>query len=154
MATLTVSEIAELKQHVGTDLGTSEWIVVDQERIDTFARATGDHQWIHVDVDRAGAESPFGGTVAHGYLTVSLAAGLLPTLLTVERCSRIVNYGIDKLRMKEPVPAGSRLRVGGTLQHVREISGGGARVTFAVKWEVEGARRPVCTGEVVYVYFR
>jgi acyl dehydratase len=154
MAPLTVSEISELKEHVGTDLGKSQWTVVDQARIDEFARATGDHQWIHVDVERAAAESPFGGTVAHGYLTVSIAAALLPELLTVERCSRIINYGIDKLRLKEPVHAGSRLRVGGTLTHVREIGGGGARVTFSVQWEVEGARRPVCTAEVVYVYFR
>jgi acyl dehydratase len=154
MGHLTVSEITELKDHVGADLGTSRWIEVDQARIDEFARATGDHQWIHVDVDRATRESPFGGTVAHGYLTVALAAGLLPELLTVERSTRVINYGIDKLRLKEPVPAGSRLRVGGRIKHVREIGGGGARVTFAVQWEVEGARRPVCTADVVYVYFR
>jgi len=153
MPPLTVSKIADLKDHVGTDLGYSEWIVVDQARIDEFARATGDHQWIHVDPRRAAKESPFGGTIAHGYLTVSLAAALLPELLTVERCSRIVNYGIDKLRLKEPVPAGSRLRVGGTLTHVREIPGSGARATFSVRWEVEGARRPACTADVVYVYF-
>jgi len=154
MPSLTLSEISELKDHVGTDLGKSRWIVVDQARIDEFARATGDRQWIHVDVERAAAESPFGGTVAHGYLTVSLAAALLPDLLTVEKCSRIVNDGIDRLRLKEPVPAGSRLRVGGTIRHVRGIGGGGARVTFSVVWEVEGARRNVCTADVVYVYFR
>ena len=151
---LKLEEISDLKDHVGTDLGVSSWATIDQDRIDEFARATGDFQWIHTDPERAKAESPFGGTVAHGYLTISLAAGLLPELLEVENCSRILNYGIEKLRLKEPVPVGSRLRVGGSLKHVREIGSDGARVTYAVFWEVEGARRPVCRADVVYVYFR
>jgi acyl dehydratase len=153
MPPLKISEIDELKSHVGADLGVSTWTVVDQARIDAFAESTGDRQWIHVDTGRAAEESPFGGTVAHGYLTVSLAAALLPELCFVEKCSRVINYGIDKLRMKEPVPAGSRLRIGARLTNVRDISGG-AWVTFSVKWEVEGARRPVCAAELTYIYYR
>ena len=154
MPPLRVSEISELEQHVGTDLGTSSWVLVDQARIDAFAEATGDHQWIHVDPVRAAAESPFGATIAHGYLTVSLAPALLPELISVDACSRVINSGIEKLRLKEPVTAGSRVRIGATLTHVREIAGGGARVALSLRWEVEGAKRPAGTGEVVYVYFR
>lgn len=153
MAVLRVSEISDLKEHVGDDLGTSRWVVLDQDRIDAFARATGDDQWIHVDVERAKSESPFGGTVAHGYLTMSVAPALVNELIDVENCTRIVNYGIDKLRLKEPVPAGSRLRVGAKITGVRELRGGGARVTFAIRWEVEGARRHACSAEVVYLYY-
>ena len=153
MPRLTLSGIGDLKDHVGAELGPTDWVVVDQARIDEFARATGDDQWIHTDVDRAANESPFGGTVGHGYLTVSLAAGLLAQLIVIEKSSRVINYGIDKLRLKEPVPVGSRLRLGGHLTHVRQVPGGGARVTLKLAWEVEGARRPVCTAELVYVYF-
>jgi acyl dehydratase len=138
---------------VGTEIGPSDWMVVHQERIDAFAHATGDHQWIHVDCARAARESPFGGTVAHGYLTVSLASVLLPEILRVEKCTRVVNYGIDKLRLREPVPAGARLRLGGVISNVREIRGGAYRVTFSLRWEVEGARRPVCLADVVFVYY-
>lgn len=153
MTTLRVSEISELKDHIGADLGESEWVLVDQKRIDAFAQATGDDQWIHVDAERARAESPFGGTIAHGYLTMGLAPALLPQLLAIEKCSRVVNYGIDKLRFKEPVRAGSRLRVGATVAHVRDIKGGAARVTLTLRFEVEGASRPACTADVVYVYY-
>jgi acyl dehydratase len=152
-AAIQVPNVAALKDLAGTDLGTSDWMVVGQERIDEFARATGDDQWIHVDVRRAARESPFGGTVAHGYLTMSLASALLPELLVVEKCSQVVNYGIDKLRLREPVPAGAKLRLGGEIKHVREIRGGACRVTLALRWEVEGARRPVCLADVVFVYF-
>ncbi len=153
MAPLKVSEIDELESHAGADLGMSSWLIVDQARIDSFAEATGDHQWIHVDSERATRESPFGGTIAHGYLTLSLVASLLPELCVVENCSRVVNYGIDKLRMKEPVPAGCRLRIGARLSNVRDISGG-AWVTFSVKWEVEGVKRPVCSADLTYIYYR
>jgi acyl dehydratase len=146
-------DVASLAEHIGTDLGVSGWTEIAQERIADFARATGDHQWIHTDVERARRESPFGETVAHGYLTVALCSALLPELLVVEKCSRVVNYGIDKLRLREPVRAGSRIRIGGTIKGVRNIANGGARVTLSVRWEVEGARRPVCLADVVLVYF-
>ena len=154
MATLRVSEPSELTDHVGADLGKSEWVVVDQSRIDAFAAATGDHQWIHVDVERAKAESPFGGPIAHGYLTLALAPALLPQLVEIEKCSRIINYGVDRLRMKEPVAAGSRVRMGAKLTQARQITGGGVLATLALVFEVEGTKRPAATGEIVYVYYR
>lgn len=150
---LVVPSVAAIADHVGTDLGVSDWITIEQAQIDAFAQATGDRQWIHVDVERAERESPFGGTIAHGYLTVSLASALLPKLVVVEKSSQVVNYGIDKLRLKEPVRAGSRLRLGGTIKAVRMLPNGAARTTLALRWEVEGARRPVCVGEAVFVYF-
>ena len=152
-APIHVPDVASLKGFEGVELGHSDWYTISQDQIDDFARATGDRQWIHIDVERAERESPFGGTVAHGYLTVSLASVILPELILVEKYSQIVNYGIDKLRFREPVPADSRIRVGGTLKHVRNIAGGAARVTLALRWEVEGARRPVCQAELVYVYY-
>ena len=154
MATpLTISDVASLDQLEGRDLGTTEWRTVDQDQIDAFAAATGDHQWIHVDRARAERESPFGRTIAHGYLTLALAPVLLPELLQVSRCSQIVNYGIEKLRLREPVLSGSRIRLGARVKSVRSARGGAVRVSLAVRFEVEGARRPACSGELIYVYF-
>lgn len=150
---LIVPDVSSLKDFVGFTLGQSDWIVVGQQQIDAFAQATGDDQWIHVDVDRARRESPFGQTIAHGYLTLSLLSVLLPQLVTVEKCSRVLNYGIDRLRLREPVLAGSRLRLAGRIKSVRKVAGGAARTTLALRWEAEGARRPVCTADVVYVYY-
>ncbi len=148
-----VPDVASLKDFEGADLGASSWTIVNQDQIDAFATATGDHQWIHVDVERAACESAFGQTIAHGYLTIALASALLPEILTVKECSRVVNYGIDRLRLREPVPAGSMLRIAGSLKNVRAIRNGAARVTLALRWEVDGARRPVCVADVVYVYY-
>jgi acyl dehydratase len=154
MATpLIIPDVASLERFEGHDLGTSDWRTVDQSQIDAFADATGDHQWIHVDPERAERESPFGTTIAHGYLIVALAPVLLPELVEVEKCSQIVNYGIEKLRLREPVPSGSRIRLAATVDDVRKVKGGAARVSLDVRFEVEGARRPVCTGQLVYVYF-
>jgi len=154
MATpLIIPDVASLERFEGRDLGTSEWRRVDQAQIDAFAAATGDHQWIHVDRERAERESPFGTTIAHGYLIVALAPVLLPELVEVAKCSQIVNYGIEKLRLREPVPSGSRIRLGARVEDVRKVKGGAARVSLGVRFEVEGARRPVCTGQLVYVYF-
>jgi acyl dehydratase len=150
---LVIPDIAALYDLVGRDLGNSDWILVSQDRIDEFARATGDHQWIHVDVERASNESPFGGTVAHGYLTVSLAPTLLPQLLVVEKCSRVVNYGIDKLRLREPVLAGTQVRLGGEIKSVRKVANDAVLVTHALRWEAEGVKRPVCRADIVYVYY-
>lgn len=150
---IIVPDVASLEDFVGVDLGVSDWISVTQKQIDAFAKATGDDQWIHVDEERARRESPFGQTVAHGYLTIALVSVLLPHLITVEKCSRVVNYGIDRLRLREPVPAGSRLRLGGEIKNVRPLSNGAARTKLAARWEVEGARRPVCLADLVYVYY-
>ena len=116
---LIIPDVASLPEYEGRDLGHSSWHTIDQPRIDAFASATGDHQWIHVDRERAERESPFGGTVAHGFLTVALAPALLPELVEVSNCSRIVNYGIEKLRLREPVPAGARIRLGASIHGVR-----------------------------------
>ncbi len=150
---LIIPDVASIPEYEGRELGYSDWHTIDQTRIDAFAAATGDHQWIHVDRERAGRESPFGGTVAHGFLTVALAPALLPELVEVSNCSRIVNYGIEKLRLREPVPSGSRIRLGASIRGVRSVPGGAMWVSLAVKFEVEGVKRAVCTGELIFVYF-
>jgi acyl dehydratase len=150
---LIIPDVASIPEYEGRDLGLTGWHTIDQSRIDAFAEATGDHQWIHVDRARAERESPFGGTVAHGFLTVALAPALLPELVEVSNCSRIVNYGIEKLRLREPVPSGARIRLGASIHGVRSIPGGAMWVSLAVKFEVEGVKRPVCSGELIFVYF-
>ena len=106
-----IPDISELGSFTGVSLGTTDWITISQEQINAFAKATGDHQWIHVDVDRARVESPFKQPIAHGYLTIALIPALLPKLLLVEKVAMVVNYGIDKLRLPSPVPAGGRVRM-------------------------------------------
>jgi acyl dehydratase len=150
---LIIPEVASLPKYEGRDLGITDWHTVGQPQIDAFASATGDHQWIHVDRKRAERESPFGTTVAHGYLTVALAPALLPDLVVVENCSQIVNYGIEKLRLREPVPAGSRVRLRASIKGVRRVRGGAMRISLAIRFEVEDAKRPACTGELIFVYF-
>ena len=150
---LVISELSELESHVGSSLGTTEWVTVSQEKIDAFADATGDHQWIHVDTERAKAESPFERTVAHGYLTIALIPTFLAQLLVVEKVSMVVNYGVEKLRLPAPVPAGGRVRMSAQIKGVRRIPGGGARVSIAVVIEVEGSAKPACTADAIYAYF-
>jgi acyl dehydratase len=150
---LIIPDVASIPEYEGRDLGLTGWHTIDQSRIEAFAEATGDHQWIHVDRARAERESPFGGTVAHGFLTVALAPALLPELVEVSNCSRIVNYGIEKLRLREPVPSGARIRLGASIHGVRSVPGGAMWVSLAVKFEVEGVKRPVCSGELIFVYF-
>jgi len=150
---IVVPDLETLADFIDTPIGPSDWFTVDQARIDAFAAATGDDQWIHTDAERAARESPFGQTIAHGYLTLALAPTLLREIFQVENCSRVVNSGIDRLRLKEPVVAGSRLRLSGRIRSLRRVPGGGARVSFSLDWELEGARRPACRGEAVYVYF-
>ena len=151
--TIVAPNISSLPDLVGTALGPSSWLTVSQSRIDDFARATGDDQWIHVDVERAKRESPFGQTIAHGYLTVSLASTLLPEIFRVEECSHVINYGVEKVRLKEPVYADSRMRLTGEISSVRKVSGGAARIVISLACEVEGARRAVCTAKGIYIYF-
>ncbi|MFE7762406.1 MaoC family dehydratase [Streptomyces sp. NPDC057438] len=141
----------ELKAAVGEQLGHSDWLEVDQKRIDLFAEATGDHQWIHVDPEKAAA-GPFGTTIAHGYLTLSLLPLLVPQILRVENVKMGVNYGTNKVRFPSPVPVGSRLRATATLQEVTEV-GGGVQVTAAVVVEREGGDKPVCVAESVSRYY-
>ncbi|MER6162288.1 MaoC family dehydratase [Streptomyces sp. NPDC001868] len=137
---ITVNGIDELKKLAGSDLGTSEWIEVTQERIDTFADATGDHQWIHVDPVKA-AEGPFGAPIAHGYLTLSLFIPLFTELLDVEGVSTKVNYGLNKVRFPSPVKVGSKIRLVGKLASVEDVPGG-VQITVDGTIEIEGAPKP------------
>ncbi|MEU8576584.1 MaoC family dehydratase [Streptomyces asoensis] len=137
---ITVNGLEELKKLAGSDLGTSEWIEVTQERIDTFADATGDHQWIHVDPERAAA-GPFGAPVAHGYLTLSLFIPLFTALLDVQGVTTKVNYGLNKVRFPSPVKAGSRIRLVGRLSGVEEVPGG-VQITVDGAIEIEGGAKP------------
>jgi acyl dehydratase len=148
-----VPDIAALKDYVDRPLGKTEWETISQEQIAAFADATGDHQWIHVDVERARKESPFGGPIAHGYLTLSLVPKLLAQLLEVEQMANVVNSGIEKLRLTSAVPAGARVRLGAEIKNVRDLPTGGSRVVLAITVEVEGAAKPALTGRVVYLYF-
>ena len=148
-----VPDIPSIADYVGKPLGTTDWVTLPQQQIDAFAEATGDHQWIHVDVERAARESPFGGTIAHGYLTLALVPRLLSQLLRVDGTSRVINYGIDKLRLPTPVPAGSRVRLSAEIKHVRNVPGGAARVTFAIKIHLENKTKPCCSADAIYVYF-
>jgi len=142
-----------LKDYVGQPLGPTEWITIDQDRIDGFAEVTGDLQWIHVDVDRASRESPWKTTIAHGYLTLAMTPNLLAQILAIEGWGTAVNTGLDKLRLSAPVPAGSRVRMKAVIKDARDVPNGGIRVTFAVRFEVEGASKPALLANVNYVYF-
>ena len=137
---ITVNGLGELKKLAGSDLGTSEWIEVTQERIDTFADATGDHQWIHVDPERA-KEGPFGAPIAHGYLTLSLFIPLFTELLDVQGVTTKVNYGLNKVRFPSPVKVGSRIRLAGRLAAVEDVPGG-VQITVDGTIEIEGAPKP------------
>ena len=148
----TTTTMAELPGLVGTELGTSEWYEVTQEHVNLFADATGDHQWIHVDPERATKESPFGGPIAHGYLTLSLLVPLFGSVLRVTDTVMGVNYGLNKVRFPSPVPVGSRVRLTATLAGVEEITGG-RQLTFSCVIEREGGDKPVCIAEPVYRYY-
>ena len=150
---LTVDKPQDLAQHVGKDLGPSDWITVDQPMIDKFAEATGDHQWIHVDVERAKREMPGGKTIAHGYLTLSLVPRLASTLVKVSQVSRGVNYCSNKVRFTSTVPAGSRIRLTQKILKVEPVDNNGVRVTSEVKMEVEGQERPALVAEIMGIRY-
>lgn len=138
----------KLLDAVGNDLGASEWLEIDQARIDTFADATGDHQWIHVDPEKA-KDGPFGSTIAHGYLTMSLVNLFLPQILEVQNVSMGVNYGADKLRFPAPVPVGSRIRGRGELIGAEEVKGGAIQAKVRVTVEIDGGERPACVVDTI-----
>jgi len=146
-----VPHIDALADMVGRHLGHSEWITISQERVQQFADATGDHQWIHLDTERA-KTGPFGGTIAHGYLTLSLGPLLLPQIWRVEGVTMGVNYGANRVRFMSPVPVGSRLRAGAKLLEVTAVAGG-TQVVLEVTFEVEGATKPSCVAEVIFRYY-
>ncbi|MFD8920342.1 MaoC family dehydratase [Streptomyces sp. NPDC059569] len=141
----------ELRVGIGEQLGHSEWLEIDQKRIDLFAEATGDHQWIHVDPERAAA-GPFGTTIAHGYLTLSLLPVFVPQILRVENVQMGINYGTNKVRFPSPVPVGSRLRASAVLTDVAE-AGGGVQLTTLVTVEREGGEKPACVAESVSRFY-
>ena len=148
----TSTTMAELPGLVGTELGTSEWYEVTQEHVNLFADATGDHQWIHVDPERATKESPFGGPIAHGYLTLSLLVPLFGGVLRVTDTVMGVNYGLNKVRFPSPVPVGAKVRLTATLAGIEDIAGG-KQLTFSCVIERKGGDKPVCIAEPVYRYY-
>ena len=148
--TTTVERLEDLSSFVGKELGTSSWIEVDQARINRFADATDDHQWIHMDVDRAKA-GPFGQTIAHGYLTLSLLIPMWTNILEVGDVQTIVNYGLNKARFPSPVPSGSQIRAHATLA-VLEAVPGGAQLTVDIIVERQGGDKPACVAQLVFRY--
>jgi acyl dehydratase len=147
----TFADFDELRDAIGTTIGTSDWHEVDQQRIDLFAEATGDHQWIHVDPERA-KESPFGQTIAHGYLTLSLVPLMAYETYTVQDVRMGVNYGLNKVRFPSPVPSGSRVRAHFELQEVNDIDGG-VQVVNKATVEIEGAEKPAMVAETVSLLY-
>jgi acyl dehydratase len=133
---------------VGQDLGTTDWVALTQQRIDQFAEATGDHQWIHVDPERA-RSGPFGGTVAHGYLTLALANLFLPQLVHYERLAMGLNYGCERVRFPAPVRAGARVRGAGRVTAAVPVSGGGVQVTIRITVDIEGGDKPACVADTI-----
>jgi len=147
-----VNSIEELNALVGTHLGYSDYRTVTQEQVNLFADATGDHQWIHVDPERAAA-GPFGHTIAHGYLTLSLVPVLCSGLLTVQGVTMGINYGSNKVRFTSPVPVGSDVRAGATLASVEEVSGG-VQIAMDVTVEIKGSEKPACVAQVLSRLYR
>ena len=147
-----IENLAALKALVGEHIGYSDYLEIDQARVQLFADATGDQQWIHTDPERAKAQSPFGGPIAHGYLTLSLGPVLLPQVFSVGGIAMGVNYGANKVRFMSPVPVGSKLRAGVKVLAVDDINGG-AQVTLETTFEVEGAPKPSCIAEVIFRYY-
>jgi acyl dehydratase len=144
----------EVKAAVGTEVGVSDWIDVTQERINQFAQATGDDQWIHVDVERAERELPAGTTIAHGLLTLSFAPVFVRSVIDLEGMKNTLNYGANRIRYLAPVPAGSRLRGRVTIAAAENAPRNGLRVTYGVTIEIENHQRPACVAELIAVHFR
>jgi acyl dehydratase len=149
--TTRIEGIEGLKEKVGAHLGYSEWHEVTQEQVNLFADATGDHQWIHVDVERAKA-GPFGGPIAHGYLTLSMAPTFMNQILEVTGVAMGVNYGLNKLRFPSPVPVGAKLRAGAVLSSVEDVAGG-VQVILDLTFETESGTKPACVAEVLFRYY-
>jgi len=148
---IVIEGLAGLQERVGTDLGVSDWTEVVQENINTFAKLTGDEQYIHVDPERA-AQGPFGTTVQHGFLTLGMATGLLWSVSTVEGFNVILNYGLNKVRFPTPLKVGSRSRMHVELADVNEIEGG-AEAVYRLKYEVENESKPCCVADLVFRYY-
>jgi acyl dehydratase len=150
--TTTVAGIAGFDPLVGQHLGWTEPVEITQEQVNTFADATGDHQWIHVEPERA-KSGPFGGPIAHGYLTLSMGAALVPQVVDVQGVSMAVNYGLGKVRFPSPVPVGSMLRMGAELAAFERLGDTSGQATFLLTFEVVGAPKPSCVAEVIFRYY-
>ena len=148
MTARVITGVDGLKAAIGEHLGYSEYFDVTQERVNQFAEATGDHQWIHVDVERA-KSGPFGGPIAHGYLTLSLGPMLYPTVVRIEGFTMGVNYGANKVRFPSPVPVGSKIRLGVKLLEVEDIANG-VQMTMEFTFECQGASKPSCVAEIIF----
>jgi acyl dehydratase len=149
---MKVQGIAGLRELAGTTLGPTEWLEVTQEQVNTFADATGDHQWIHTDPVRA-ADGPFGGTIAHGYLTVSLIIPLWTALLEIEDLGMGVNYGLNKVRFPSPVPVGGKIRLTARIGSVDELSEDSVQLTVDFTMELAGSEKPAVAAQALYRYY-
>ncbi len=147
-----ISSIDDAKALEGEEVGLSDWVVIDQHRIDQFAEATGDYQWIHVDTERASKEMPDGKTISHGYLTLALIPALTGNFIEVKNLERAINFGLNKVRFYAPVPVGARLRARATVLQARRRAGA-LLLTSEVRIEMEGARKPACVAETLGMYF-
>ncbi|OYP69531.1 MaoC family dehydratase [Prevotella sp. P5-64] len=149
---LEINSYEEFAAHLGEEIGTSEWLTVDQDRINQFADATLDHQWIHVDVERAKTESPYKSTIVHGYLTLSLLPYFWNQIIKVNNLKMLVNYGMDKMRFGQAVPVGSRLRMVTKLHEIANLRGI-CKASIAFKIEIEGQRKPALEGIATFLYY-
>ncbi len=147
-----IQSIDDAKALEGEEVGLSDWVVIDQNRIDQFAEATGDYQWIHVDTERAAREMPDGTTIAHGYLTLALIPALTGKFVTVENITRAINFGANKVRFYSPVHSGARVRARAKVLHARRRAGA-LLLTSEVRIEVDGERKPACVAEILGMYF-
>jgi acyl dehydratase len=150
-APVAIAGVAGLRERLGTELGVSDWVTVEQDAVDTFAELTGDRQWIHVDPERA-KDGPFGTTVAHGFMTLGLSTGLLFSLFTVEDVDVILNYGLDRVRFPAPVRVGSRIRMKASLAEATDLPGG-IQVVYRLEYELEGEPKPPCVADLVFRYY-
>jgi acyl dehydratase len=149
---VVVGTLEQARALIGKEIGLTDWVTIDQTRVNRFAEATDDHQWIHTDVQRAKAEMPNGTTIAHGYLLVSLMPALVNTLVEMPGLQRAINYGMNKVRFKNPVPVGSRVRMRSKLLHAQKRAGA-LQVILENSLEVEGQAKPACVAEVLALYF-
>jgi acyl dehydratase len=150
--TTLANGLEELKALAGTDLGRSDWLEITQERVNTFADATNDHQWIHVDPERA-KDGPFGGTIAHGYLTLSLLIPLFNELLDIQGMKMSINYGLEKVRFPSPVKVGAKIRLAATVAEVEDVPGDGVQMLLDFTVEIDGAAKPACVARAVYRHY-
>jgi acyl dehydratase len=151
---LALTSLGQLKDHTGQEIGVSDWFTVTQERIQQFADATLDHQWIHIDEERARRESPFNTTIAHGFLTLSLLPQFVPHVLKIDGIRMGINYGLNKLRFVSPVKSGSKIRARFTLQSVKDVQPSGVEAVYLVTIEGENSDKPCCVAEWVVRYYR